>query len=339
MRELLDDLLRGTDLTMDQAEALVHELTGGEVEPATAGAVLAALRAKGETAEEVRGFARAMRSLATDPAIDVTGAVDVVGTGGDGSQSLNLSTGSALLAAASGVPVVKHGNRSITSQSGSADVLQELGLPMPLNEDQARRLFKRTGFTFLFAPHFHPAMAAVGPVRRALGVRTVFNILGPLTNPAAPRHMVIGAFDPAAARLMAGALSGLGIERAFVVHGAGGWDEPSPLGEFLLLDVTPGRVEESMRRPSELGMPECSRQDLAGGTPAHNAVRMLDVFQGERSPHRDAIVLGAALALEVTGFAADPPTAVELAGAAIDDGRALALTKALGEFGAAEAEA
>lgn len=337
MRQVLDDLLQGNDLTVEQAEALVHQLTGGEVEPATAGAILAALRAKGETPEEVRGFAQAMRNLATNPAIDVTGAVDVVGTGGDGSGSLNLSTGSALLAAATGVPVVKHGNRSMTSQSGSADVLEELGLPMPLNEDQVRRLFGATGFTFLFAPHFHPAMAAVGPVRRALGVRTVFNILGPLTNPAAPRHMVIGAFDPAAARLMAGALSGLEIDRAFVVHGAGGWDEPSPVGEFLLFDVTPGSVVESIRRPSDLGMSECAEEDLAGGTPAHNARRLLDVFEGEQGAHRDAIVLGAALALEVTGRALSPSQAIELAAAAIDDGRASSLAKALADFGAGEA--
>jgi anthranilate phosphoribosyltransferase len=225
----------------------------------------------------------------------------------------------------------------MTSQSGSADLLEELGLPMPLNEDQARRLYQATGFTFLFAPHFHPALAAVGPVRRALGVRTVFNILGPLTNPAAPRHMVIGAFDPAAARLMAGALSGLGIERAFVVHGAGGWDEPSPLGEFLLFDVTPGRIEESTRRPSDLGMSECGPEDLTGGSPAHNASRLLDVFHGERSPHRDAIVLGAALALEVTGRASSADEAAGLAAATVDDGRALALVEALAEFGAAEA--
>jgi anthranilate phosphoribosyltransferase len=324
MRQILDDLLQGTDLTVEQAEGLVHQLTGGEVEPATAGAILAALRAKGETPEEVRGFARAMRNLATNPAIDTTGAVDVVGTGGDGSGSLNLSTGSALLAAASGVPVVKHGNRSMTSQSGSADVLEELGLPMPLTEDQVRRLFGATGFTFLFAPHFHPAMAAVGPVRRALGVRTVFNILGPLTNPAAPRHM-------------AGALSGLEIDRAFVVHGAGGWDEPSPLGEFLLFDVTPGSVVEATRRPADLGMSECAPQDLAGGTPAHNARRLLDVFEGEQGAHRDAIVLGAALALEVTGRVSSPAEAVVLASAAIDEGKALSLATALADFGAGEA--
>ncbi len=337
MSQVLEDLLRGTNLSEARAGELLLELTGGEVDPALAGAILAALRAKGETPEEVRGLARAMRSLATDPNVDVTGAVDVVGTGGDRSGSLNLSTGSALVAAASGVPVVKHGNRSMTSQSGSADALEALGLPMPLNEDQVRRLFEATRFTFLFAPYFHPAMAAVGPVRRALAVRTVFNILGPLTNPAAPPYMVIGAFDPGTARLMAGALSGLGVERAFVVHGAGGWDEPSPLGEFLLFDVRPGVVEESVRDPSDLGMARCDPSDLAGGSPQHNAQRLIEVLGGELGPHREAIVLGAALALEVSGHASQPEEAAEMAAAAIADGRALAMAKALEQFGASEA--
>jgi anthranilate phosphoribosyltransferase len=224
----------------------------------------------------------------------------------------------------------------MTSQSGSADALEALGLPMPMNEDQVRRLFAATGFTFLFAPYFHPAMAAVGPIRRALAVRTVFNILGPLSNPAAPPFMVVGAFDPDTARLMAGALSGLGVERAFVVHGAGGWDEPSPLGEFLLIDVRPGVVEESVRDPADLGMARCDPGDLAGGSPQHNAQRLLEVLGGEDGPHRDAVVLGAALALEVSGRASDSD-AVELATKAIDDGEALALAKALHRFGAAEA--
>lgn len=337
MSQVLEDLLRGIDLTEEQAGDLLRQLTGGDVDPAVAGAILAALRAKGETPEEVRGLAWAMRALATDPQVDVTGAVDVVGTGGDRSGSLNLSTGSAILAAASGVPVVKHGNRSMTSQSGSADVLEALGLPMPMDEAQVRRLFEITGFTFLFAPYFHPAMAAVGPVRRALAVRTVFNVLGPLTNPAAPPNMVIGAFDPSAARLMAGALSGLDIERAFVVHGAGGWDEPSPLGEFILFDVRPGTTEESVRDPADIGMAGCEVDDLAGGSPEHNARRLLDALEGEYGPHRDAIVLGAALALEVSGRASGPDEAVAMAGAAIDDGRALGLAKALGEFGVSEA--
>jgi anthranilate phosphoribosyltransferase len=337
MSQLLEDLLHGAHLTEDRAVEFVHELIEGEVDPALAGAVLAALRAKGETPDEVRGFARVMRDVATDPMVDVGGAVDVVGTGGDRSGSLNLSTGSALVTAAAGVPVVKHGNRSMTSQSGSADILEALGLPMPMNEDQVQRLFDATGFTFLFAPYFHPAMAAIMPVRRALAVRTVFNILGPLTNPAAPPFMVIGAFDAVAAGLMAGALSGLDIEHAFVVHGAEGWDEPSPLGEFLLLDIRPGAVVESVRDPVDLGMKPCGPEDLAGGTPEHNARRLLDVLEGERGPHRDAIVLGAALALEVTGKASGPEEAVEMASGAIDEGRAHTLAKALEEFGAGEA--
>jgi anthranilate phosphoribosyltransferase len=336
MSQMLEDLIRGSSLSEAQAVEFVHRLVEGDVEPAVAGAVLTALRAKGETPDEVRGFARAMRAVATDPMVDVTGAVDVVGTGGDRSGSLNLSTGSALVTASAGVPVVKHGNRSMTSQSGSADVLEALGLPMPMNEDQVRRLLQATGFTFLFAPYFHPAMAAIMPVRRALAVRTIFNILGPLTNPAAPPNMVIGAFDPAAAGLMAGALSGLDIDRAFVVHGAGGWDEPSPLGEFLLFDVRPGKVAETTRDPAHLGMAPCDPSDLAGGSPTHNAERLLGVLDGESGAHRDAIVLGAALALEVTGVAAGPTAAVEMAAAAIDDGKGLSLAKALEEFGAGE---
>jgi anthranilate phosphoribosyltransferase len=336
MRELLDDLLAGTDLSEAAADGLLVMLTSGEVEPAMAGAVLAALRAKGETPDEVRGFASAMRRLSSDPGIDATSAVDVVGTGGDRSGSLNLSTGAALLTAAAGVPVVKHGNRSMTSQSGSADILEAIGLPIPLDADQARRCFDSLGFTYLFAPHYHPAMAAVGPIRKALGVRTVFNMLGPLTNPAGPRHLVVGAFDARAAELMAGALSGLEIDRAFVLHGAAGWDEPSPIGEFLLYDVHPGSVVRTHRDPADLGMPRCDPAQLTGGDPAHNAAQLAAVFSGEEGPHRDAVILGAALALEVTGRASDPKAAVETARSALDDGEALRLLHGLEQFGAGE---
>lgn len=336
MREALDDLLAGTDLSAAAADELLVTLTGGEVDPAMAGALLIALRAKGETPEEVRGFASAMRRLSSDPGIDASEAVDVVGTGGDRSGSLNLSTGAALLTAATGVPVVKHGNRSMTSQCGSADILEAIGLPIPLEADQARRCFESLGFTYLFAPHYHPAMAAVGPIRRSLGVRTVFNMLGPLTNPAGPRHLVVGAFDARAAELMAGALSGLEIDRAFVLHGAAGWDEPSPIGEFLLYDVRPGSVVRSSRDPADLGMERCDPADLAGGDPGHNASQMISVFSGETGPHRDSIVLGAALALEVTGTASGPETAVAMAASALDDGRAMALLQGLREFGEGE---
>ncbi len=196
-----------------------------------AGALLAALRTKGVTPAEVRGLAGAMRALARKPALpEAPDAIDIVGTGGDASGSLNLSTGAALLAAACGLPVVKHGNRSISSRSGSADLLEALGLVLPLDETEAGRCFEATGFTFLFAPYFHPAMKALAPIRAALGIRTVFNLLGPLTNPAAPRFRLIGAYDEATAELMAGTLAGMDIERAWVVHGAAGWDEATPVG-------------------------------------------------------------------------------------------------------------
>ena len=217
---MLDQLLNGNALSEAESRGLMYELASGNMDPALAGALLAALRAKGETAGEIRGFATAMRELAVDPQIpDGAPTVDTVGTGGDGSGSLNLSTGTGLLAAAAGARVVKHGNRSISSKSGSADVLEKLGMPLPLDKDGCIRALDALNFTFLFAPAFHPAMKAIMPVRGAMGVRTVFNMLGPLTNPAAPPYQLIGAFSPEAAKLMADTLAGMPIERAFVVHG------------------------------------------------------------------------------------------------------------------------
>src|SRR3974390_3493794 len=196
LRAVLERLLEGEHLEEAEAAALMQALTAADLAPALAGALLAALRAKGVTAAELRGFAASLRALARRPQLPpVDQAVDIVGTGGDRSGSLNLSTGAALLTAACGLPVIKHGNRSISSRAGSADVLEALGLPLPLDEQRAGECFAATGFTFLFAPHYHPAMKSVAPFRSALGVRTVFNMLGPLTNPAAPPFHVIGAFD------------------------------------------------------------------------------------------------------------------------------------------------
>jgi len=294
---------------------------------ALAGALLAGLRAKVETADEIRGFATAMRELAIRPRIpDGRAIVDTVGTGGDGSGSLNLSTGTGLLAAACGARVVKHGNRSVSSRSGSADMLECLGVPLPLDEDAAVACLEATGFTFLFAPAYHPAMKAVVPIRAAMAVRTVFNMLGPLTNPAAPPYQLIGAWSPEAARLMADALAGLPIERAFVVHGAPGWDEATPVGEFLLLDVRPGSVAESVRTPGEYGLARCAPGDLAGGDAHHNARELRRVFSGEdRGAHRDALLMGTSLVLEVDGSARQAAEGVELAAAALDGGAAAAL--------------
>jgi anthranilate phosphoribosyltransferase len=228
-RQMLETLLDRQVLAESAAYELLIALTDSAMAPAMAGAILSALRVRGVTAEEVRGFARAMRSLARRPEIPAgTPVADVVGTGGDGSHSLNLSTGAALLAAASGIRIAKHGNRSVSSRCGSADVLEALGVVLPSDAAAAIQCLDRTGFTFLFAPYYHPAMKAVAPVRAALGVRTVFNLLGPLANPAGVPHAVIGAWSLDVARLMAETLSGMEITRMFVVHGDGGWDEPSP---------------------------------------------------------------------------------------------------------------
>ena len=242
-QSMLESLLDRRDLSEAEAGRLLELLTTSELAPAMAGALLTAVRAKGVTPAEVRGFAGAMRSLARKPALpEAPDAIDIVGTGGDSSGSLNLSTGAALLAAACGLPVVKHGNRSISSRSGSADLIEQLGLELPLDERRAGECFAATGFTFLFAPYFHPAMKALASTRAALGVRTVFNLLGPLTNPAAPRYQLIGAYDEATAALIAQTLAGMTGERAWVVHGAAGWDEATPIGPFLAFDVTRGTV-------------------------------------------------------------------------------------------------
>ncbi len=323
---LLDRLLDGEALNEKEAFALMHELAGGDLAPAHAGAILAALRAKGETAEEIRGFATAMRELAVHPEIpDGAPTVDTVGTGGDGSGSLNLSTGAGLLAAAAGARVVKHGNRSISSRSGSADMLECLGMPLPLDAGASVRALEALNFTFLFAPAYHPAMKAIMPVRGALGVRTVFNMLGPLTNPAAPPFQLIGAFSPEAAKLMADTLAGMPIERAFVVHGEPGWDEATPVGEFILHDVRPGAVEETTRSPEDYGMQRCKAGELRGGDAKHNAAELTRVFSGEdRGPHRDALLMGTSLVLEVAGLAKDSAVGVALAREAIDGGVAAA---------------
>jgi anthranilate phosphoribosyltransferase len=333
----LDRLLGGASLDEAEAARLLVDLTREDLAPALAAALLAALRAKGETAAELRGFATAMRSLARKPEIRTDGPLlDIVGTGGDGSGSLNLSTGASLLTAACGVPIAKHGNRSISSRSGSADMLEALGMRLPPDEDAAVACLEATGYTFLFAPYFHPAMKALGPVRRAMGVRTVFNMLGPLTNPAAPPYLLLGAFSPAAARLMAEAMAGFeGLERGFVVHGAPGWDEATPVGPFLLFDVRRGEVVETTRDPAEWGLPRCQAEDLAGGDAAYNAARLRAVFAGrEVGAHLDALLLGAALALELTGLAATPTAALGMARRALLDGRAEALLAALGKHSA-----
>ncbi len=319
---LLEKVLAGSHLTESESESMLRTMGAGELPQPLAGGLLAALRAKGEVAAEIRGAARAMRDLAVRPDIPEEGDyVDIVGTGGDGSSSLNLSTGSALLAAACGARIVKHGNRSISSRSGSADVLMALGMPVPLEDGKVGACLRETGFTFLFAPRHHPAMRHIAPVRAAMGVRTMFNILGPLTNPARPPFHVIGAFSEPMAELMAETLSGLEAVRSLVVHGAAGWDEPTPVGPFVCFDVRPGSVTREVRDPLDYGLARCPEEALKGGGPEENAARLREALCGrDTSAHRDALVLGAALALEVTGAVPDARSAVQRAREVVEAG-------------------
>ena len=338
LKKTLDYLLEHHDLSETDASQLLLELTNENLAPAMAGALLAALRSKGLVADELRGFAKAMRKLAKHPVIS-PGAplVDIVGTGGDSSGSFNLSTGSGLLLSALGLRVVKHGNRAVSSRSGSADTLEQLGLKLPLNEMDAGKCLDATGFTFLFAPYYHSATKAVMPVRQALGVRTVFNILGPLCNPAEPPFHLMGAFNLATAELMAETLAGLPNERAYVVHGEPGWDEATPCGVFECFDVRDGDVTHRTRDASEFGLPRCTPQELQGGDAIYNAQCLRDVFAGkDKGAHRSALVLNAALVLELTGRASSPIDAAQQVAAAIDSGLATAVLDKVAAFGASQ---
>src|SRR5271154_3890894 len=343
-RQILELLLAGRSLSEGEATELLSMLTAPDLAPAMAGALLAALRAKGVTAGEVRGFAGAMRKLARKPALPANpgaaDAIDIVGTGGDASGSLNLSTGAALLAAACGLPVIKHGNRGVSSRCGSADLIEALGFTLPLDEIAAARCFAATGFTFLFAPYYHPAMKAVAPIRAALGIRTVFNMLGPLTNPGAPRFLLIGAYDAATAELMAGTLAGMQVERAWVVHGAAGWDEATPIGPFLAFDVVGQQVSQSEVDPREFGIARCRSNELLGGDATANFAALIDVFEGrDRGPHLDALVLQCGIALMIAGRVHTIAAGIVRARSAIDSGTARSWLKQLQDFAAAQSGA
>ena len=333
-RQLLEQLLQRRDLTEIEAGELLRELTLPELAPPMAGALLAALRAKGVTSDEVRGFAGAMRALARKPALPpAPDAIDIVGTGGDASGSLNLSTGAALLTAACGMPVIKHGNRSISSRSGSADLLEALGLKLPLDESKATACFEATGFTFLFAPFFHPAMKALAPIRSALGVRTVFNLLGPLTNPAAPRFLLVGAFNAETAQLIAETLAGTAVERAWVVHGASGWDEATPIGPYLTFEIEGATVRRREVDPRAFGLERCQPAELAGGDAAHNLAALLAVFDGaDRGAHLSALLLQAGMALCISGRAATVDAGIARAREVVASGQARQWLERLREF-------
>ena len=321
---MLNRVLDGSSLSEEESYKLMIAMANESISPILSGALLAGLRAKGETADEIRGFAKAMRFLAIQPEIPLhEPIVDTVGTGGDSSGSLNLSTGTGLLAAACGIKVVKHGNRSVSSKCGSADMLEHIGMQFPQDKKSALDTLNKIGFTFLFSPAFHPAMKAVMPVRNTLAVRTVFNMLGPLSNPAAPPFQLIGAFSENAAKLMAETLTGMPIKKAFVVHGAEGWDEATPIGEFLMYEVTPGNLKKHIRHPNDFGLPVCQPESLLGDDAIYNAKELERVFTGQdKGPHRDALVMGVSLIMELIGKTSNPKEGVSIATEVIDSGNA-----------------
>jgi len=293
------------------------------------------LRLKGETADEIAGCAEAMRAyvLAVRPSRD--DLVDTAGTGGDGARTINISTAAALVAAAAGAGVAKHGNRAVSSASGSADVLEALGFRLELPPARIEQSIDELGFGFLFAPTHHPAMRHAAPVRRELAARTVFNVLGPLTNPAGARAQVVGVYAPALVRTIAEVLVQLGARRAFVVHGAGGIDELSPAGPNLVCEVVDGGVHEREIDPLELGVPRCDPDELRGGTPDANAAAIHAVFNGENGGRRSAVLLNAAGAIAAAGHARDLREGLGLAKDALDSGAAATRLEELIRFSVA----
>lgn len=317
----LERLLAGEELSREDARALMAAVMDGELSPPQIAGVLVALRAKGETASEITGFAEAMRErvVVVSPSRD---AIDIVGTGGDGANTFNISTAAGIVAAAAGAAVAKHGNRAASSRAGSADVLEELGVSLEQEPDEIARSIDELGFGFMFARTHHPAMQHAAPVRQELGTRTVFNILGPLANPAGVRDGVFGVYSVALAHTYGASLRELGARHALVVHGAGGLDELSPVGPNLVIEVRDGALSEWVLDPTDVGLEPADPATLAGGTAADNAATIHRVFSGEPGGARDAVVLNAGAGLWTAGLADTLADGVALAHRSLDEGLA-----------------
>jgi anthranilate phosphoribosyltransferase len=333
IQEALARLLDGHSLDRAQARTAMGAIMTGEATPGQIGGFLVALRLKGETPDEIAGFADAIRGhvLPVHPQRD--DLVDTAGTGGDGQGTLNISTAAALLAAAAGAAVAKHGNRAVSSASGSADVLEALGFSLELPPERIARSIDELGFGFLFAPTHHPGFRHAAPVRRELAARTVFNLLGPLTNPAGARAQIVGVYEASLVRTIAEVLARLGSRRAFVVHGAFGVDELSPAGPNLVCEVVDGDVHDREVEPLDLGVPRCAPEELRGGSPAENADAIRAIFAGEeQGARRDAVLLNAAGAIAAGGHAVDLQDGFALARETLDSGAAAERLDALIAF-------
>ncbi len=335
LHPFLDVLASGGTLERSQAEGAMHVLLRGEAEPEEAAGLLIGLRSRGETLDELVGFTRVMREYATEVDADPD-AIDLCGTGGDSSGTFNISTASAIVCAGAGAIVAKHGNRSVSSKSGSADVLEALGVQVELGKEGVEYCLDHAGIAFLFAPFFHPAMRYVMPARRKLGVRTFFNILGPLTNPAGVRRQLVGAFDRETARMMASILHALEAQHVVAVHAADGLDEISLTSETttFTFDHDKSRsdaIATGAVSPGDHGFTTTGTAELRGGTAHDNARIVMDILDGEQGPKRDVVLLNAGYALFTTGKFTDIDSAIEAAAESIDSGRARSKLKLLAE--------
>jgi len=339
LRPLAED---GAALTRQQAAMVLEEILSGTVPEVETAALLAVLATRGEQALELAGFVDVMRARVSP--VPLTEAernqlVDVVGTGGGGPLTFNISSGAALVAAAAGARVAKHGNRAITSRCGSADVLEALGVPIDLEPELAVECLRATGFMFLFAPRYHPAMKAVGPLRKALGFRTIFNLCGPLTNPAGARTQVIGVLAPSKVLLVGRSLVTLGAKRAFVVHGTDGIDELTTTGESVVARIEEQENGETTMKaarvtPEMAGLPRTTLDQFTGGDVETNAALLYDVLTGIKGARRDIVLLNAAAGLVAAGLADDLKAGVAMGAEAIDSGQAAATLEKLRRFGA-----
>jgi anthranilate phosphoribosyltransferase len=324
IREALDKVLARTDLSVDESSDALAEIVTGDVPDSVIAAFLIGLRMKGETASEVAGFARTMRSNAVQVKPRSTGLVDTCGTGGDGMGTANISTAAAFVVAGAGLPVAKHGNRALSSSSGSADVLEALGVRLDIGAEQVARCIDEAGIGFMFAPAFHPAMAKVMPVRRALATRTVFNVLGPLTNPARPSFQLVGVGHADLAELVAGALAALGVERALVVAGAGGPDELTCAGENVVLTVSDGRMKRATLSAADVDLDSNTVESIRGGDPAANAETLRAVLEGKPGPVADCVLFNAGAAFVAAGSTSTVREGVTLARDVVSKGDAVA---------------
>jgi anthranilate phosphoribosyltransferase len=318
---LLEQLRRHEDLTSDQAAEVMGQIMDGNALPSTIAALLMGLALKGERPAELVGFASAMRDRAVKLGATYDDVFDTCGTGGDGAHTFNVSTAAALVVAGAGVRVAKHGNRAVSSQCGSADVFEALGVRLDASHAVVEKALA-AGCAFFFAPTWHPSMRHAGPTRRELGVRTAFNLLGPLTNPAGARRQIVGVSRPEHTALIARALGALGAERAWVVHGAGGLDELSTLGHTKVSELKDGTVNTFYVHPFDVSLPQATIADLAGGTAAENAALIERLLGGERGPRRDIVLLNAAAGLLIAGRVASLQEGVAAAAASLDGGGA-----------------